>query len=828
NAIPSQFSATGLPEGLALDSLTGLISGEVVGPVRKPVRVRVETDRGTLTQILWVQIFRGSAPSDMALSPATVWENSPDGTVIGTLTADDPDQGDTQTYDLVSGTGSADNSHFRISGNQLLVNQNLNRDFELNPSSFSIRVRARDSSLNPFEKSFSIQFIDDRSEDIDGDGLTEAQEEDLYGTSDLSYDTDNDGFGDGYEVSHGSSPVAANEFPTGTLLVAWGKNNRGQTTQPSGFGDVIDLAAGWEHSMALRTDGTVIAWGRGDEGQTVVPVGLSSVVAVEAGDYHSLALKSNGTVVAWGGNDDGQTTVPLGLSDVIAIAAGNYHNLALKRDGTVVAWGYNEYGQATVPSGLTNVIAIAAGGFHSVALKSDGTVVSWGSNFGNAATVPSNLGRVVAISAGAYHSLALKSDGTVAQWGDSTSGQGFLPQNLSNVVGIAAGWVHSSVVKNTGTAEAWGSNSFGQTQLPVEAAYLKRLVAGDYHNLALRRTTGFPEITNNAPVNAWPGDVISYQVNVEGAVPTHFEAMGLPADLSLDPTSGLITGIVVNGERRSVRIMVDTDKGRMTRVLWINTIDGKPPTDLALASSPVTENSPAGTVVGSLSATDPDAGDTFTFELLSDGTARDNRYFEISGNQLLVKSGFNRDFETDPSALSIRIMVIDAAQNTFEKSFSIPFLDDRAEDADSDGFSESEEEDVLHTSDSVFGDYAHTDGDHDGIPPLIEYAFNLSTTVPDGNIYLGGAGSTSGLPVTNLVSDGLGHQLLRIQYLRRIGSSLTYTPQFSSGLSTDTWQQATQTIQVTPVNAQWERCQVDDSQTTSAAAKRFGRVAVKP
>ena len=64
-------------------------------------------------------------------------------------------------------------------------------------------------------------------------------------------------------------------------------------------------------------------------GQTTVPGGLSNVVAIAAGGYHSLALKSDGTVVGWGDNGYGQTTVPAGLSNVAAIAAGGYHSLAL-------------------------------------------------------------------------------------------------------------------------------------------------------------------------------------------------------------------------------------------------------------------------------------------------------------------------------------------------------------------------------------------------------------------------------------------------------------------------------------------------------------------
>src|SRR6185295_9215493 len=106
----------------------------------------------------------------------------------------------------------------------------------------------------------------------------------------------------------------------------------------------------------------VVAWGQietdGGPVTATVPAGLNGVIAIAAGADHSLALKSDGTVVAW---DDiyGQITVPGGLSGVVAVAAGFYYDLALKSDGTVVAWGQNYFGQSTVPGGLNGVVAIA-------------------------------------------------------------------------------------------------------------------------------------------------------------------------------------------------------------------------------------------------------------------------------------------------------------------------------------------------------------------------------------------------------------------------------------------------------------------------------------
>ena len=79
----------------------------------------------------------------------------------------------------------------------------------------------------------------------------------------------------------------------------------------------------------------VVAWGANYYGQTNVPSGLSNVVAIAAGSSHSLALTAEGRVVGWGASNYGQTTVPSGLTNVVAIAAGADYSLALLQQPTV-------------------------------------------------------------------------------------------------------------------------------------------------------------------------------------------------------------------------------------------------------------------------------------------------------------------------------------------------------------------------------------------------------------------------------------------------------------------------------------------------------------
>jgi len=222
----------------------------------------------------------------------------------------------------------------------------------------------------------------------------------------------------------------------GGAIIGWGI----QRVNSADFvaNDFIAIAAGWGHSLALKSDGSIVGWGYNYSGQATPPAG-NDFLAISAGGYHSLALKSDGSIVGWGYNYYGQATPPAG-NDFIAISAGLYHSLALKSDGSIVGWGYNYSGQATPPAG-NDFLAISAGGYHSLALKSDGSIVGWGDNYYGQATPPAG-NDFLAISAGEYHSLALKSDGTIVGWGYNYYGQATPPAG-NNFIAISAGGYHS-------------------------------------------------------------------------------------------------------------------------------------------------------------------------------------------------------------------------------------------------------------------------------------------------------------------------------------------------------------------------------------------------
>src|SRR5688572_1196056 len=286
---------------------------------------------------------------------------------------------------------------------------------------------------------------------------------------------------------------------------AWGFIFFGDVNPPAGLDDVIAIAAGTEHSLALRNNGTVVAWGRETQGQTVVPPGLSNVVAISAAG-HNVALKSDGSVVVWGIPNSAVTAVPAGLTDIAAVAAGNLtgssYTVAIRSNATVVAWGVPAASSVTnVPAGLTGVIEVAAGNNHVLALKGDGTVVAWGDNFAGAATPPPGLNDVVAVRAGQFTSFAIKSDGTVVGWGNAV-----VPPGLTGIVDLRDGAAHTIALRANGQVIAWGN-----TPVPQGLSDVTAIAAGANHDLAI---TARPLILSvSPPLTANVGDTVTFSVN---------------------------------------------------------------------------------------------------------------------------------------------------------------------------------------------------------------------------------------------------------------------------------------------------------------------------
>ncbi|HSA24167.1 MAG TPA: hypothetical protein P5076_22090 [Myxococcota bacterium] len=185
--------------------------------------------------------------------------------------------------------------------------------------------------------------------------------------------------------------------------------------QVAGAADVVAIASGCNHGLALRSDGTAWAWGAGYYGELangansdqtgLVQMMLDAAnpftgaVVVAAGCDHSLVLRDDGTAWSAGNNPDGQLgdgstsarnylVQIVELTEAKAIAGANPGTLILREDGTVwVAgkpigdgtWSSHSTTPLAIP-GLAGAAAIGAGGEHMLVIVSGGAVWAWGDN----------------------------------------------------------------------------------------------------------------------------------------------------------------------------------------------------------------------------------------------------------------------------------------------------------------------------------------------------------------------------------------------------------------------------------------------------------------
>jgi hypothetical protein len=141
---------------------------------------------------------------------------------------------------------------------------------------------------------------------------------------------------------------------------------------------------------------------------------------------------------------------------------------------------------------------------------------------------------------------------------------------------------------------------------------------------------------------------------------------------AIDSSTGVITvadGSLLNFEATNshdVTVRVTDSAGNtFDEVMNLDLTDvNETPTDLTLSANSVNENAVNGAVIGIVAPADPDAGDTFTYNLTDDAGGRFS--IDNSTGQITVADGSLLNFEAANSH-NVTVRVTDSAGNTFDR-----------------------------------------------------------------------------------------------------------------------------------------------------------------
>lgn len=269
---------------------------------------------------------------------------------------------------------------------------------------------------------------------------------------------------------------------TDGTLWAWGLNNFGQLGDgtstnknlPTQIGTDINwskISSGFGHTLGLKTDGTVWAWGTNLVGQLGIgastPSSLSPIqigtannwADISVGGQHSLLLKTDGTLWSCGYNNKGQLGIGNNSNVFIPTQIGienSWTNISCGvdfssaiRNNLLYTWGNNSSGQLGIGNNINKNIPtlvssigewnyISAGAYFAVARKLDGNLWAWGINtdgqLGNGSIMGSGMStslpvqvsisnNVSQINGSGFHILSLKANGELWSWGLNGSKQ---------------------------------------------------------------------------------------------------------------------------------------------------------------------------------------------------------------------------------------------------------------------------------------------------------------------------------------------------------------------------------------------------------------------
>lgn len=514
------------------------------------------------------------APTGMTFTPASLAENQPAGTTAGSLSTADPDAGDTFSYSLVPGTGSTDNDSFSILGNFVFTSKPLNYEAK---STYSIRVRTTDAAGKYIESAFSLTITNlaDAPTNISLTASSVAENQPAGALVGTLATTDEDGSPFTYKLQSGVS--GCDDSGNGSFAMAG-------TVLVTGF--PFDYETHNSYSVCIRTTDST--------GLTFDKAFIISVT--DANDTPTVLTITPSTTLEE--NQSGAVAADLSTSDPDAVDTFTYSLVS---------------GTGDSDNAKFSIVA-------------DQILTASGLDYETQST---------------YH-VRVRSTDSGGQYIDNTATISILdvnepPTNISLTT--------SYVDENQASGTAVGTLSSTDPDAG-SLSFTYVLEAGG---------AGCPGTDNGS------------------------------FDISGD---SLVTDSTFDFEtKNSYAICVKTTDDDSTspqsfyKAFSISINDqNDAPTDISLSSASIEENKSVGTLVGALSTTDADAGDTFTYALVSGTGSTDNNLFAISGSNLVSNEIF--DYETKTS-YSIRVQTTDSGGETFAKPFTISITDSANEPPDS-------------------------------------------------------------------------------------------------------------------------------------------------
>ena len=620
------------------------------------IRVRSTDAGGLFTEKAFAITITNvnEAPTSIILTRNTIAENVPIGTTVGTLSTLDPDAGDSFTYALVAGTGSADNNKFVLSGNGLQTAALV--DFESQPS-YSIRLRTTDAGGLQFESIFTIQVTNVNEAPIAINISQNALENQAISIPIAQLSAIDPDVGDVMTFTKvsgaGSNDNALVRVDADGKIFALAPLNfeakptlgiRVRATDTGGLSFERALVINVIDQNDVPTDISLNPSSIPENNLPGSIVGTLRTTDEDTADNHTYFL-----VNGFGSTDNSLFTIDgpdLRVNNTLDFETKSSYSIRVRTSDP----------QGASFEKVINVQVINLNESPTDVLLSSNALnenLATGTTVGVLSTIDQDLGDTFVYSvvpqAGSNDHTAFTTVGSSLR---TTRPLNFEEQSVYNIV-----------IRSTDTGGNTISKPFTIFVNNLEEAPI---------NLELSNST----ILENLPPGSFIGLISAIDPDSAGSV--SFGLVPDALDNGLFQVSGtqLLSNTIFNFEAKSsfqVRIRATDFAGQnLFRDFTIRVVDvNEVPTQVILSSTELPENA-TNLLVANLSTDDPDLNEQTIFQLVSGTGSTDNNAFSIVGNQLFAKSAF--DFEIK-SVYNIRINATDSANNQATNAFVIRVLD---------------------------------------------------------------------------------------------------------------------------------------------------------